>query len=224
MNLEFFNKIGLSYKRENEIKKFVVIFYAVGISGLLIPFTTEFFKIITPLALIVNFVILTAYHKGSYSKKTLVTFISIYSLGFLVEVIGVQTAKIFGSYSYGSTLGFKLLDTPLIIGLNWLFLCYVSNSIFEKYKINSAVKILLASLLMLTYDVVLEQVAPALDFWHWDNNNVPIRNFAAWFFIAFIFNTAIKVLKISTKNAMATLIFTTQFVFFILLCIFKILV
>ena len=215
MNLKIFSILGLTYKREGEIKKFIIIFYVVGLVGLLIPFTFKLFKMITPIALIVNFLILTAYHKGSFQKKTLLAFLGIYVVGFFVEVLGVQTALIFGNYSYGNTLGLKLLETPIIIGINWLFLCYATTSIFENFEMNIVLKVIGASLLMLLYDIVLEQVAPILDFWYWANNKIPLQNFVAWFFVALVFNSVIKLLKISTKNSMAKIIFISQFLFFL---------
>jgi len=224
IGLKLFEKIGLTGIREKEIKKFIIIFYIVGLTGMLIPFTFKFFKIITPLALIVNFVILTAYHKGSLDKKTIFTFSGIYLLGFFVEVLGVKSGIIFGSYAYGKTLGLKIFETPLIIGLNWLFLCYVANTIIDRFNLNIILKIFAASLLMLIYDTILEQVAPLLDFWYWKNNQVPLQNYIAWFFTACIFNSAINLLKISTKNSMSGIIFISQFLFFLLLYIFYILI
>ena len=61
--------------------------------------------------------------------KQMLAFFLIFLLGFVVEVVGVQTGLIFGSYSYGATLGVKLFDTPLLIGLNWIFVSYSSYSI-----------------------------------------------------------------------------------------------
>ncbi len=220
----FFKKIGLIENRLHENKKFIMIFYFVGICGMLIPFTSGFFRIITPFALILNFVILTAYHQNKLNFKTVFVFSLIYLFGYLVEVAGVNTSLIFGEYFYGKSLGPKVFETPLIIGLNWLFLCYVSNSMLENVKINNVFKIIFASTLMLIYDIVLEQVAPILDFWYWKNNIVPLQNYIAWFVIALIFNSLIKLLKINTSNPISKIIFISQFLFFTILYIFYIII
>ena len=34
-------------------------------------------------------------------------------IGFVIEVIGVKTGYVFGSYSYGDSLGFKILEVPV---------------------------------------------------------------------------------------------------------------
>jgi putative membrane protein len=46
-----------------------------------------------------------------------------------LEVVGVKTGLIFGEYKYGSTLGIKLFEVPLIIGFNWVFVILGSISI-----------------------------------------------------------------------------------------------
>ena len=68
--------------------------------------------------------------------KMLRFFIFAFSIGFLVEVIGVNYGIIFGNYTYGSVLGFKVLNVPLMIGVNWFFLSIacggISDMIFNK--------------------------------------------------------------------------------------------
>jgi putative membrane protein len=56
--------------------------------------------------------------------------------GFFIEAIGVNTGLIFGNYVYKTTLGWKFLETPLIIGVNWILLtCSVVYSIENKIKV-----------------------------------------------------------------------------------------
>ena len=54
---------------------------------------------------------------------------SIFIFGYSVELIGIKTGLLFGEYSYDTALGFKLLDVPLIIGLNWVIIVVASSSI-----------------------------------------------------------------------------------------------
>lgn len=224
MSHSFFQKIGLTEKRLPQNKQSILFFYFVGLCGMIIPFTSDFFRIITPFALFLNFIFLAAYHQNNLNNKTVIVFSIIYFCGFAVEVAGVNTSLIFGEYFYGKSLGPKLFETPLIIGLNWLFLCYVTNSMLEKIKINNVFKVIFASSLMLIYDIVLEQVAPILDFWYWKNNIVPLQNYIAWFVIALIFNSLIKILKINTSNPISKIIFISQFLFFTILYIFYVII
>ena len=55
----------------------------------------------------------------------------VFLIGFSVEGIGVATAVLFGSYSYVSAFGFKLFETPIMIGVNWLFLALSTYCIIQ---------------------------------------------------------------------------------------------
>ena len=71
-----------------------------------------------------------------------------FSLGFIIEVLGVQTGVLFGAYSYGDPLGFKVFDVPLLIGVNWLILSFSSLGIAGKILNSSMFQVILSSLLM----------------------------------------------------------------------------
>lgn len=195
-----------------------MVFYTVGIAGMLIPFYFPLFVKLIPLALLLSSFALAIFHQ-TFSTKSVMLFAAIYLAGFFIEVAGVHSGNIFGHYLYGSSLGLKLFDTPLIIGLNWLLLAYISASVFEKVKIHPALKIIGASVLMLGYDVITEQIAPVLDMWHWTDKTIPMQNFVAWFFIALIFQTVIRVFRIKTENRLAPVILICQLLFFLILFI-----
>ena len=139
--------------------------------------------------------------------------------GFFIEVAGVKTGLIFGEYEYGNTLGFKLFDTPLLIGFNWLFLTYTSIAIIDHFKLKSWLTIFLAPLVMLVYDIVLEQVASKMGMWYWKEMQVPIKNYIAWYLTGFIFVMAFRIVKIETKNPLAIVLLISQFIFFAVLTI-----
>ncbi len=204
-------------ERERETKIFFIIFYLVGILGLGLSITHQLFIKLIPFALILSFLGLLAYHSNKPGKKSTLVFSGILIAGFIIEVIGVHTSLIFGEYQYGKSLGFKVLNTPVMIGINWLFLVYASSSIVEKLKLNLFIKILIASVIMLVYDMVLEQVAPKTDMWSWKNELVPVRNYIAWFVISLIFQSMIKVFRIPVENRMSSIILSCQFLFFLVL-------
>ncbi|MFZ4455493.1 MAG: carotenoid biosynthesis protein [Bacteroidales bacterium] len=204
---------------EKEAKFLVMLFYAVGITGMSVSVSQPFFLKLVPFALIFSAFILVVFHQGKWSAKTVALFAAILLLGFLIEMVGVNTGAIFGNYSYGESLGVKIANTPLLIGLNWLLLVYVSASVVDKLKISSALKAVLASLAMLTYDIVLEQVAPKIDMWHWENTIVPYQNYAAWFVIAAVFHALFSGFKIKTENRLASTVLLSQFIFFVTLSI-----
>ena len=198
------------------VAAFLAIFYTVGVLGLSFAFSFNYFVKLTPLALLLSFVILLFYHKR-FTIKTGLIFTLIFLIGFGVELIGVQTKMIFGSYIYGDSLGLKILDTPLIIGLNWLLLVYLANSVLNGLKLNTAVKIFFASLILLAYDMILEQVAPLIHMWSWENETVPLQNYLAWFVLALVLSGLLSWGNINLKNRIAPVILICQSLFFILL-------
>jgi putative membrane protein len=200
---------------EREVRKFLIIFYSVGVIGLAVPFTFPLFKALTPLALVLSIFLLFLFHKFQQNLKTFLVFGAIYALSFAIEAVGVETGLIFGEYHYGGSIGPKLFDTPLIIGINWLFLAYTTISAVDVYRINDGLKVFIASMLMVVYDLVLEQVAPIMDMWYWANDRIPVQNYIAWFALSFIFISMIKIFKINTQNPIARVILLCQFVFFV---------
>ncbi len=198
------------------VKKFIVIFYIVGFLGFVIPFTKALFITITPFALLINLYLLLVFH-NKYILKHNLFFLLIFFSGYIIEVIGVKTGFVFGYYTYGDALGVKLFETPILIGVNWLFLTYTATAITDDLKIKKWLAVFVAPLFMLMYDIVLEQVAPKMNMWSWLNSEVPLRNYIAWYFIALCFVFLLKIFKIETKNPLAAILLICQFVFFILL-------
>ncbi len=193
------------------------IIYLVGLIGLSITLTQSIFIRLTPITLLLTFLLLVIYHRSENLKRDLIIFIIIFLSGFLIEVIGVKTGDIFGNYRYGNALGLKFLETPLIIGLNWLMLCYVTTSIISRFRLNKVPVVILASLMMFIYDIILEQVAPQLDFWYWENGVVPVQNFVSWFFISVILNSLIQYFSVSTTNKLSISVYLIQFSFFVMI-------
>ncbi len=198
----------------NEVKKFIVIFYAVGTLGFVISYTKHFFIVLTPFALLLNIYLLALYNE-IYTIKSIIVFVVIFSFAFIIEVIGVNTGLVFGEYDYGKGLGFKVFNTPVLVGLNWLFLTYTSNSVVRSFNLNKTVALFVTPLVMCVYDVVLEQVAPKIGMWEWKNDLVPLQNYLAWYLIGLGFLYLFQVFKINTKNSLSKIILVSQFLFFV---------
>jgi bisanhydrobacterioruberin hydratase len=220
--MNFFNEIQhAAFKWVREVKIFYAIFYLVGVLGLSFPETRPLFIRLVPFALILGFAGVLLFHEAKWDLKTLTAFVLVYISGFVIESVGVNTGLIFGEYIYGGTLGYQIFETPLIIGMNWLFLVYVSSSLTEKLNSGKVISFLLPPVLMVVYDLVLEQVAPDLGMWNWKNEVIPLQNYIAWFVVAFLFVLVFRLFNIKTSNKIAPLIFILQFLFFLSLMIFK---
>ncbi len=221
MSLKIYEILTILPEKSKQTSIFFVVFYLVGIIGLSWPLTFPFFLKLVPFALILSFLALLVFHRSHFDSKTIAVFFGIFLAGILVEAIGVNTGIIFGHYVYGKSLGLKIFNTPIIIGINWLLLVYTSSSVLEQFKFHVAVKVVFASAFMLVYDVVLEQLAPKMDMWTWENDQVPVQNYLAWFFIALVFHSVLKFFSIDTRNKLALLILLCQFVFFLSLFFVK---
>ena len=196
---------------------FFIIFYVVGIVGMTLPISQPLFIKLVPLALLLSLIAILLYHQPAYDSKTLLVFSFIAVSGYLIEVIGVNTGL--GHYEYGGALGIKIFNTPLLIGLNWLLLMYAGHNVIEKLKLNGWLGILMASLIVLLYDFILERIAPVLDMWQWENELVPVQNYIAWFLMTFLFLGLLKVARVKTTNPLVFLIVLMQAVFFLVLLI-----
>jgi bisanhydrobacterioruberin hydratase len=199
---------------------FLVIFYLVGITGFIYAPTREFFSKLTPLALLLSAGFLIWFHQPKFSLKMLLAFGFIFIFSFLIEAIGVKTGIIFGEYIYGKGLGIKVLETPLMIGLNWLMLVYCTKIIAEKISENQTVRLFFAPFLMVVYDLILEQAAPLLGMWSWAGGKIPLQNYISWYLLAFLFHLLLQKTKIKFSNQLAAPVFVIQFMFFVVLVIY----
>ncbi len=195
----------------------------MGVWGMVWSDNPSEFVRLTPLNLIITAALLFGNHQR-WSKNMLFTLLFIAVAGFVIEAIGVNTGVIFGEYSYGETLGLKLFNTPLIIGLNWVILSYSTVVIAATvFKIKSRLFVaLLSAVLMVLLDVVIEPVAIMTDMWSWSTDSVPLLNYGAWFIIAFVFNFALsQFINQSTNNKMALPTYGVQILFFSLILLLR---
>lgn len=195
---------------------FFIIIYLVGLVGLSLPGYRELFQELTPANLLLAAVILFSFHKN-WNISHIMAFLIVFVLGFMVELAGVHTGLVFGSYHYGETLGPKLMDTPLIIGVNWLMLVYMVYAITQKMELNFISQVFTGAFILLLYDLLLEPVAIQLDFWSWGGSGIPLQNYLAWLLISAIFITIWRIMKIKTENSVAFGLFIIQLAFFLLL-------
>jgi putative membrane protein len=192
----------------------IILIYIVGIVG--ISFSSEanqqLFLQLTPLSLILTIIHISFTHK-KWDFKFISIAIFIFLFGFFIEVIGVKTEAIFGTYYYGKTLGYKLLDVPIIMGLNWLLLIYAIATSLHKIK-SIWIYSILAATLMTSLDFLIEPIAIKLDFWQWQNNTVPLQNYLAWFILSFILFYIFRLTNGIIENRFSKIILIIQFVFF----------
>lgn len=201
---------------ERWIRIILLILYIVGAVGMLMPSTRTWFVQLSALNLSISFIALIASRKAK--PMTFLVFLSIaFAIGITVELIGVHTSYLFGSYYYGEGLGWKWYGVPLVIGLNWGILTVTSSAVIHRLNLNKHVETILASILMVIFDYILEPVAIKLDYWQWTEGNIPIYNFICWLGVSYLLQLIYQRLKLAEVNKVAESLFLMMFIFFTLL-------
>jgi len=193
---------------------FLAVFFSVGTIGMLI--SAPLFQALTPFHLGLTALVLLWFSpekNANFIRFVILVLVA----GFAVELVGVKTGKIFGSYQYGYALGAKMGGVPLIIGVNWLIMVLSTMSLSEKLPLNDFGKSLSGALFMTLLDFLIEQVAPVYHFWYFDDLRVPLRNYLAWFFVGALFHYFGRQLDINPRNPMGTSVFLMLFLFFLIL-------
>ena len=206
--------------KNKKLKAFAILWVTLvhffGIIG--VYFLPDWFLPATPLVILVSaIVVILRYEK--YRQSRIVAFIVIALLAYLIEVYGVQTGNLFGTYTYGNNLGWKLFGVPIIIGVNWAALLMVSQQLTTHYiginnRFFSAVSV---GVLMTMFDLLLEVLAPQFEFWSFTHlNYAPLQNFIGWFGVSFCFGLY-TYSHFRNQNRTAVLYGIAQLLFFMVL-------
>ena len=201
--------------KENKIASFIFLFFlTIGLIGLLSPLEPAIKKL-SFYNLFLTFGLVTFSFRDDL-KKYVTSFLIVFSLGFIAELIGVHTGYLFGNYTYSSKLGLTVLDVPLIIGINWAILSIGAWNLCKKITSNTLLNILIASLLMVIFDICMEPTAINFGYWKWNNQIIPLFNYISWFLISIpaIYMHS----KFQTNHSgISKVVFISQFIFFIIL-------
>ena len=195
----------------------IVIFHLVGLIGFTNEPLAPLFKKLVPYHLLLMLGILL-WNNSVWNKYFIGYSLFLFSCSFIVEMLGTNTGLIFGKYIYGDTLGLKIFNTPLLIGVNWFLLVIGVSALLSYLKIHNIIynSILGASILTLL-DALIEPIAIKFDYWQWSSYNVPTQYYIAWWLLSFVFILIINKLHFNMQNIVAAFLLMTQFLFFILL-------
>ena len=209
-----------------------LLFHTIGVAGILFV-NNDFFVRSTPINLLLSFFLLLWTQKEK--NYAFYIFISIvFITGFAAELIGVNTGLLFGNYNYGNVLGVKWQQTPLIIGINWIIIIYccgvsVTTLLAKIIRANiepvpqpsntlKALSVITdGATLAVIFDWLMEPVAIKLNFWQWEDNNIPVYNYACWFFFSLLLLLLFHVCRFNKQNKFAVNLLLIQFLFFLIL-------
>ncbi|WP_165699344.1 carotenoid biosynthesis protein [Hymenobacter jejuensis] len=191
----------------------LLLFHVTGFLGLGFSKDPSFYLQFVPLNLLLTAVLLLAFQPDRSATFAWFCF-TVMAVGFFVEVAGIRTGIIFGHYQYGDVLGLKWLNVPLLIGLNWLMLTYMTGVLARYLPGPGFVRAVVATLLMVGMDVCIEPVAVRYGFWTWDFNVIPLQNFKAWFCVALILQVYFNRNNFVKRNALVPFVYLLQLLFF----------
>jgi putative membrane protein len=210
-----------------------VLFHTIGLVGLLY-FDKNFFLAATPFNLLLSFALLV----WTQQEKNINFFLFMLiccAAGIAVEVIGVNTGILFGEYTYGDVLGYKVRNVPVLIGVNWFIIIYccgigihtllmkaINRIAADTGKPPMALKALSVivdgATLAVFFDWLMEPVAVKLGYWIWNGDGtIPIFNYISWFIISLVLLTAFHFIKFNKQNKFAVNLLLIQLMFFLLL-------
>jgi putative membrane protein len=192
----------------------IILFHLVGLIGFSIPSTRPLFLQIVPWHLLLMLVVITLSHKNITSRFGLFVLL-MFLLGFIAEWIGVHKGWLFGSYSYGSTLGYQLFVIPLMIGVNWFLLIYAAGVTMQRSRLKStSFRVLTGAIILVALDILIEPIAIKFDYWHWNNNAIPLKNYICWFFVSAAMLYVFELFSFKKQSIAAPVLLATEFVFF----------
>lgn len=205
-------------KLNREITSIAIIwlFHVSGILGIIYG-NSEWFISATPLILSINFALLLINcnsHKWFF-HMVILGFLT----GMITEILGVQRGWIFGDYKYGSALGYKILGVPILIGVNWALLTIITAAIAQQFYENLFMRIVIGVCLMIFLDLLIEPIAPVLDFWAFEGGNAPLQNYIGWTAVAIFLQSIFHYFRIEVKGWFPNQLYILQIIFFTVLLI-----
>ncbi|WP_026952599.1 carotenoid biosynthesis protein [Algoriphagus mannitolivorans] len=196
-------------------KVIIVLLHLVGLVGLSFPESRELFQFLTPVQLLTTLFLVLFYHRG-WNDAFPIFAAAAFWIGFGAELIGIHTGYLFGDYVYGTVLGPKLWEVPIVIGVNWFILAYLTGSAFHRVP-NDYYAAFLGASAMTALDYILEPVAISLEFWAWKWDQIPVGNYAAWFAVSFLIHFIWRKANFEKDNPIAVFLLITWIIFFALL-------
>jgi len=208
MNLtEYFSKQNISIA-------LIWLFHISGLIGIIYSNASWFIKA-TPYNLLLSFVLIIINSK--WNKKLFFLVIICFSIGMMSEIIGVKYGFLFGEYSYGKALGIKFIGVPLTIGINWCILVFITGNISRIFFDSLFAKTFLGIFLMLSLDIVIEPIAPILDFWKFNQGLASFNNYIGWVIVSFPLQLLFHRLNQKIEGPFPFHLYILQFLFFTIL-------
>ena len=202
---------------KEKISIFIIwLFHLSGILGIIYG-NSDWFVSVTPINLTISFILLIL--NTDLKLKVVLLIFFCFTIGMLAEILGVNYGLIFGNYKYGEVLGYKVLSVPIIIGVNWCILVLITGAMSNLFFKSYWNKVFCGIFLMLFMDVLIEPIAPILDFWNFEGGIAKFQNYLGWVLVSFPMLIVFHKLKPNINNSYSFNLYFLQVLFFTILII-----
>ena len=115
--------------------------------------------------------------------------------GLVAEAVGTATGVPFGRYSYGTGLGPKVLDVPVLVPLAWAMFAYPAFLVGRRLSGGRPLAgWLVGAVALASWDVFLDPQMVAEGYWQWDDPTpslpgvpgIPLTNYAGWLVVSLV--------------------------------------
>jgi putative membrane protein len=120
------------------------------------------------------------------------------AVALAAEVVGVHTGLPFGRYSYGDSLGPRLLGVPVVVPCAWVMTAYPALLVARRLARGTRLPVaLVAAWALASWDVFLDPQMVAAGHWTWHDAapalpgapGVPLTNYVGWLAVSFVLMT-----------------------------------
>lgn len=224
--------ITTNYTKQQIATAVAILFHVIGLGGILF-FKSNFIIQSTPFNLLLMFA-LVIWTQEEKNMAFFVFIVTVIAAGIAVEVVGVNTGRLFGEYTYGNVLGYKVKNVPVVIGINWFIIIYCCGvsihtllmKAIEKLSVETASPkksiralsvIVDGATLAVFFDWIMEPVAIKLGFWQWQDGEVPLYNYVCWLGVSMVLLALFHFGTFSKRNKFAVHLLLIQAMFFLIL-------
>lgn len=190
----------------------VILLHIVGAAGYISPLS-EWFVYLTPMNLLIAAGMLWI-DTDRAGKNAWPVALAVMAGGYFLEVIGVKTGVVFGEYAYGDVLGWKVLEVPPLIGVNWLIVIWGGFSLSLTIGVTKHFRWLTTAVFAVGLDLIIEPVAVHYGMWTWYGIKPPLQNYIAWFAAAAALGAVFERYPLVKKPRLGVAVFICQILFF----------
>ncbi|NAS31818.1 carotenoid biosynthesis protein [Flavobacteriaceae bacterium R38] len=179
-------ELSLKYLEKNRFKISALLIWSftlITIIGVSLGYQ-NWFASLTPISL--SILLLLILWQDNFRKEVFLILSVPFLIGMIVEYLGVNYGFIFGDYYYGNNLGMKIFGVPIMMGINWAILIFISAAISKLISNSYLLSSMAGALLMTSLDILIEVSSEKFDYRVFRMGFAPIQNYIGWFAVAFI--------------------------------------